>query len=168
MAPKTNPTGPQKPVTAEDFARIISEAEQVELDYKRMMTADLRAKMQERDNRFEQLLHEARQRNKDYEAGEKQRRRRRTICKHRKGGRNNNFARGNGNDFSIVINTYSDGRVGALCTRCQSEWWKPTKSLYRTNRKLYYEQQKSWQEIEDMPTDNSPSGSQIYLIETAA
>lgn len=162
MAPRNKPNLP------EDVRRELSEAELVELDYKRVLVADLKAKMVERENRFTQLKNEAAQRQKDFVAGEKQRARRRRICKHRKGGRNNNFAKGNSNDFAIIVNTYSDGRVGALCTRCQSEWWKPTKALYRTDRKLYLEQQKAWEEIADMPTDNSPSGSQIYLIETAA
>jgi hypothetical protein len=91
-----------------------------------------------------------------------------TICKHRKGGRNNQFAKGTAAEYSVILNTYPTGQMCFTCTRCGKEVWKPEKKLKKSEPKRYAAMWEEWQKWAEYPTDNSPSGGKIFEIEEAA
>jgi hypothetical protein len=147
--------------------KTLSEFEQVELEYKRMQIQVFRQQMQERDDRIAALEARRARQVDEWHKGEQIRARRQTICKHRKGGRNNNFAKGDSNSYSINTNTYPNGRQVIFCTRCGKEVEKPARSLKKTDPKQYAEMWAEWVKWNEYPTDNSPSGGQIFLIAAA-
>jgi hypothetical protein len=158
MAPKKTPEDPDE----------LGTDEQINAEYKRLQIADLKIKIGEHERRVDQMKTEAARRVLDQKSLELMRERRKKTCRHRKGGRNNNFAQGNASDYSLARNTLPDGTVAIFCTRCLSDWIKPSPALRRTDPKAYAEQLKQFNEMAALPTDNSPSGGQIYLVQQAS
>lgn len=166
--------------TSTEQERVLSEYEQVELEFKREQIAEMRAKREERENVREKRRMERERLVRDIKENEVQRLRRQARCKHRKGGKNNNFAGGDANYRSIVRNIYPCGCEQISCTRCGSDVWKPLKrackghpqtpslELKKDQPKVYAEALAKWKEWSEYPTDNEPSGSQVFLIESAA
>jgi hypothetical protein len=141
---------------------------QVEREFKQLQIQALRIQIGDNQKKIEQMKADAARRVEDQKALEKMRERRKKLCRHKKGGRNNNFAQGNAPDYSLAINVFPCGEVVVFCTRCQSDWRKPELELKRTDPKAYAEQMAEFTKWASMPTDNSPSGSQIYLIHKEA
>jgi hypothetical protein len=152
---------PEKP-------RPLTEFEQVELEYKRELIEDMRETRRQREEKQIRMRLEQKRRAADAAAELEQRERRKRVCKHRKGGKNNNFAKGNGSDRSIIVNTYPMGTVVIMCTRCATEWMAPDSKLKKANPAEYKRQLMEWQEVSQWPTDNMPSGGQIFLKTAAA
>jgi hypothetical protein len=142
----------------------VSEAEQIELEYKQLQMEELRERIDARKEQRAALELRRKAQLADFEKSEKERLRRQRICKHRKGGKDNKFANGNSSDHSVVTNTYPDGRQCVSCTRCGKEVWKPLRELRKLNPALYAEQWKLWEIWRDLPTDNTASGGQIFEI----
>ncbi|HTH42897.1 MAG TPA: hypothetical protein VL498_07015 [Terracidiphilus sp.] len=146
----------------------LSELEAIELEYKRMQIDRMREEMGERQEKKERLTRDRERQALDFKKSESERLRRQSICKHRKGGRNNNFAKGSDANYSINQNTYPNGDMCISCTRCGKEVWKPRPELRKTNRELYNAMWAEWQKWLEYPTDNSPSGSKIFEVIPAA
>ena len=151
-----------------DKPKPLTEFEQVELEYKRELIEDMRESRRQREEKQVRMRLEQKRRAADAAAELEQRERRKRVCKHRKGGKNNNFAKGNGSDRSIIVNTYPMGTVVIMCTRCATEWMAPDPKLKKTNPAEYRRQLAEWQEVSQWPTDNMPSGGQIFLKTAAA
>jgi hypothetical protein len=145
-----------------------AEADDIELRYKQLLIEEMMEKSQARADRKEQLAADRAQQIADFLKNEKERLRRQLVCKHRKGGKDNKFANGNSQNFSVIMNTYPTGDQCVMCTRCGKEVWKPKRSLRKENPELYQEQWRLWVEWRDFPTDNSPSGGQIFDIQSSA
>ncbi|HET6220182.1 MAG TPA: hypothetical protein VFE27_24350 [Acidobacteriaceae bacterium] len=150
---------PSKKMTVE-----LSELEAVELEYKRMQIEHMREEMAVRKDKRDRLEHDRARQVQDFEKSEGERLRRQSVCKHRKGGRDNKFAKGTDANYSININTYPNGDMCISCTRCGKEVWKPKAALRKTDRALYSAMWAEWQKWLDYPTDNSPSGSKIFEV----
>lgn len=146
----------------------LSEMEAVELQFKRLQIQRMQREMAEDAEKGERLSADRARQMTDWLKNERQRVHRQTICKHRKGGRDNKFAKGNDANYSININTYPDGRMCISCTRCGKEVWKPLRALKKNDPKLFQEQWNEWQKWLEYPTDNSPSGSKIFELVTEA
>lgn len=145
------------------------QAQEIELEFKRLQVEQMREQMGERAEKKERLKRDRERQADDFKKAERDRLHRQTICKHRKGGRDNKFAKGNDANYSINVNTYPDGRMVVFCTRCGKEVEKPSPKLKKTDPKLYAQMWAEWQKWLDYPTDNSPSGSKIFeVIEDAA
>jgi acetyl-CoA carboxylase carboxyltransferase component len=138
--------------------------EGIELSYKLMQVELMQEQMNERRERKERLEHDRQQRYRDFLKSQEETRHRQRVCRHKKGGKNNNFALGNAADSSVVQNTYPDGRVCIMCTRCGKEVWQPTRELKKSDPAVYAEQLKLWQEWSHLSTDNTPSGSKVFEI----
>jgi hypothetical protein len=147
----------------------LTEMEQVELDFKKLQVRRMRNEMQAEEERAATLAAQRAQQVADFKKSEMMKLRKQAQCKHRKGGRNNNFAKGTDANYSININTYPDGKMVIMCTRCGKEVEKPNPKLRKTDRKLYDAMWAEWQKWLEYPTDNSPSGSKIFeLVQDAA
>lgn len=146
----------------------LTEMEAVELEFKKMQIELFKEQMAERNEQKARLQHNRERQNADYRKGQAELARRQAVCKHRKGGRDNKFARGTDANYSIITNTYPDGLIVIMCTRCGKEVEKPSKALKKSDPKRYAEMWAEWQKWNEFPTDNSPSGGKIFEIEHAA
>jgi hypothetical protein len=147
--------------------KTLSEFDQVDLEYKRMQIEVFRQQMQDRNDRIAALESRRARQVEEWMKGQAVQARKESICKHRKGGRDNKFAKGDSNSYSINKNVYPDGKEIIFCTRCGKEVPKPQRSLKKTDPKLYAEMWAEWVKWNEYPTDNSPSGGQIFLIAAA-
>ena len=146
----------------------LSEAEQIELDFKRLQVETMREELEERREKRARLAADRQRQYADFQRAEQERLRRQSVCKHRKGGRNNQFAKGSDANYSVNLNTYPDGRMVITCTRCGKEVEKPNPKLRKSDPKLYERMWAEWQQWLNFPTDNSPSGSKIFEVIPAA
>jgi acyl transferase domain-containing protein len=146
------------PKNTDERTALTTEREELELENLRFTVEQQRSIRLQRTMQRERMALILRQ-NEDIEA------QRRAQCKHRKGGKNKaGFLNGNDGYYSVITNTYPDGRLVVMCSRCQSEWEKPAKELRKTDPKLYRELLEEFQQAVNWPTDNEPSGSQLFLV----
>lgn len=142
-----------------------AEREKLDLEREELELEKLRADVDKlRGERMQRMMQRERmaQTLKDNETQEALRR---ASCKHRKGGKNKaGFLNGNDSNYSVIHHTYPEGRLVVMCTRCQSEWEKPPIELRKTDPKTYREKMAAYQEALNWPTDNEPSGTQLFLI----
>lgn len=138
--------------------------EWIELEFKRLQVELMQEQINDRRDVKARLEADRERAVKDFRKSAQELAHRQRICQHRKGGKNNNFAKGNSADYSIVQNTYPDGRICISCTRCGKEVWRPDVSLRKQDPKAYQEQWTEWQKWSSLPTDNTPSGSKIFEI----
>ena len=141
----------------------------IELRWKALQIEEMEERMEQRRDAKERAAADRKRQLEDFQKNEAIRKRRQALCKHRKGGRNNQFWNGNSNDYSVIDNTYPTGDRAIMCTRCGKEVRKPDRALRKTNPELYMKQWEEWKTWSSFPTDNSPSGSQIFeLVANAA
>jgi hypothetical protein len=152
---------------ADSREKTLSEFEQVDLEFKKMQILLFRQQLQEREDKLARLEVTRERQVADWLKGQAREQRKQASCKHRKGGRNNNFAKGDGNSYSINLNTYPTGRKIISCTRCGKEVEQPNRSLKKANPKLYADMWAEWVRWNDFPTDNSPSGGQVFTVDAA-
>lgn len=162
MAPKgTDNKGTEKK-SAEELDLEIKRLEVME---KQLHVEDLQMRVENEKARRVQIArnHEAQQQSlEDYN---RQVVREQEVCKHRKGGQDlEGILNGTDNFYSVVKNTYPWGELGVICTRCNKEWRKPSEELSKTNPELYAQQLAEYRAAINFPTDNQPSGTQIFLI----
>jgi hypothetical protein len=146
----------------------LSRAEQVELQWKEMQIRLFQRQLREQDEKDEENARRRDRQIEDYKKGEGERLRRQTVCKHKKGGRDNKFARGTAAEYSVNMNTYPSGEKVIMCTRCGKEVAKPSQKLKKSDPKLFASMAAEWEKWNDYTTDNSPSGGKIFEIERAA
>lgn len=144
------------------------DAAEIELEWKRLQVEELRAKIQERNDRYERLEATRRKQLADFEKAQQVLAARQRVCKHRKGGRDNKFHNGNDNNYSVIRNTYPTGETAIMCTRCFKEVRRPDPRKRKENPELYKQQLEEWRLWDSYPTDNSPSGGKIFEIIPAA
>jgi 2',3'-cyclic-nucleotide 2'-phosphodiesterase (5'-nucleotidase family) len=145
----------------------LSEFEEVELELKKLQVEHLRNEIGERNDRKARAERNRAQQLADYNKGQQEQARKQRVCKHRKGGKNNNFANGSDSNYSLITNTYPTGRICISCTRCGLEVWRPEAALKKSDPKAFAEQLTRFREFASYPTDNTPSGSKIFEITAA-
>jgi hypothetical protein len=141
-----------------------SEAEQIELRYKQLQIEELEERIADRRDQKERMAAHRERQVADFKKGEAERLRRQAICRHRKGGKDNRFAQGNAQNYSVNMNTYPTGRMVIFCTRCGKEVEKPDLKLRKTDPEKYKTMAAEWNEWSRYPTDNQPSGGKIFEI----
>lgn len=142
----------------------VSEAEEIELEFKRLQIAMMRDQI---DNMNEKKNRSAEQRERsiiEFKKGQQIIARQQQRCQHRKGGRDNRFANGNDQNYSVITNTYPCGEICVSCTRCGKEVWRPDKKLKKTDPELYATMMAEFRTWSNYPTDNTPSGSKIFEL----
>jgi hypothetical protein len=91
-------------------------------------------------------------------------------CKHRKGGKGvENIFNGNDANYAVIKNQRADGVIIVICQRCDNLWEPPDPALNRRgapieDRKLYAKLLAEYTEAVNYPTDNTMSGSQLFVI----
>lgn len=138
---------------------------EVDLEMKRLnlelMQEQVQAMHQKKETRRQQLQKQQ----EDLEANDRIKAAREANCKHKKGGRNKEgLDRGNSSDYAVIQNTYPWGAVQVMCQRCGATWDNPPIELKATDPEKYFEQLRKYRIALDWPTDNEPSGTQIFLI----
>ena len=142
--------------------------EDVEREWKRLQVEELREKLQARRDERQRLEDLRARQLRDFKKGQEILARRQRACKHRKGGKNNQFANGNDNNYSVIRNTYPTGEVAIMCTRCFMEVRRPDPRERKKDPEGYSERLTLWKEWDSFPTDNTPSGGKIFEIIPAA
>lgn len=138
--------------------------EQVRLEREELELEDLRDRVTQRREQKERLQRERERAVMEFKKNEAIILNRQARCRHRKGGKDNKFADGNSQNYSIITNTYPTGRVVISCTRCWKEVERPDPKLKKEDLKLYTERMALWQEWSRFPTDNTPSGTKTHEI----
>lgn len=91
--------------------------------------------------------------------------RRHAGCWHKKGGNGvENLFRGNDNNYAVVKHILPTGTLIVVCQRCGCLWEPPPKALLKENRKEYVARFNEYQKAVAFPTDNTTSGSQVFLV----
>ena len=97
-----------------------------------------------------------------------------TICTHRKGGMGvENILNGNSPNYAVVKHTLSHGETIVVCQRCPKVWRPPDPRLIgrgatAEDRRRHARELQEYRDALAFPTDNSASGSQIFLIQPIA
>lgn len=154
------PTKPEAP-------KRLSAAEEVELEFKRLQVELMRDQIAAREAQKEYSRVKIEKMVADMKAAEREMQHRQRVCAHRKGGKNNQFAKGNDQNRSIVQNTYPMGEISIMCSRCFKTVWRPELKLKKSDPKLYEAMLAEWKEWSSWPTDNTPSGSKIFEVQVA-
>lgn len=96
------------------------------------------------------------------------------ACTHRKGGKvglaggMEALTQGNDQNYSVIKHTLPLGETIVICQRCPMKWRKPDEALKKSNPAEYKQQLKTYQWALRLPTDNEPSGTQLFLRQRAA
>ena len=92
------------------------------------------------------------------------------ACWHKKGGKGvTQLLQGTDHNFAVIKHTLSHGPTIVLCMRCGKVWEPPPVALNAPkaspeNKALY---KKLWTEYQwaiNLPTDNEPSGTQLFVV----
>jgi hypothetical protein len=147
-----------------DKTKITDELEQLQLEETRERVADMRGRRKSQTQRAESIelsLRRDAAMQKMKEAG----------CWHKKGGKGvENLAHGNDANHAIIKHTLSHGPTIVICQRCFGVWEPPApldRSTATAEQKAEYK--RAWTEYQwalNLPTDNEPSGTQLFLITT--
>jgi hypothetical protein len=146
-----------------DKKKITDELEQLQLEEVRERVHQIRSKRATRIRRAEsreRSLADQRRREKAMQDG----------CVHRKGGKGvEGRFKGNDTNFAVVKHTLCHGPTLVICQRCFKIWEPPPPEL--NSRKASSEERRLykvlWQEYVtalNLPTDNEPSGTQLFVI----
>jgi hypothetical protein len=144
-----------------DKTKITDELEQLQLEEARERVIRIRGDRASRKRRLESNEMSLR-REAAVEEAQKQ------NCWHKKGGKSDNLAHGNDANYSVVKHVLSHGGTIVICQRC-SATWRPPEPISRKNatpeERLAYKT--AWDEYQwalNLPTDNEPSGTQIFMV----
>jgi hypothetical protein len=91
-------------------------------------------------------------------------------CWHRKGGKGAGWLQhGDSTQFAVIKHTLSHGPIIVICQRCPKVWLPPDPALNARNAPLEHkrEYKRLWDEYVwalNLPTDNEPSGTQLFQI----
>lgn len=91
-------------------------------------------------------------------------------CWHRKGGKGAGWLQhGDSTQYAVIKHTLSHGPIIVICQRCPKVWLPPDPKL--NARTASAEQRREYKRLWDeyiwalnLPTDNEPSGTQLFLI----
>ena len=146
-----------------DRAKITEELENLQLEETRERVHQIRSKRSSRIRRME-----SRERSLD-----DQRRREKFMqdnCLHKKGGKGvEGRFKGNDANYAVVKHTLSHGPTIVICQRCFKIWEAPNTAL--NTKKASVEERKEYKRLYEeyttalnYPTDNEPSGTQLFVI----
>lgn len=89
-------------------------------------------------------------------------------CYHKKGGKGVQMLfQGNDSDYALVKHTLSHGPMIVICSRCARVWEKPArlpKTATAEEKTAYRIQLEEFQWAINAPTDNEPSGTNLFEI----
>jgi len=92
------------------------------------------------------------------------------ACWHKKGGKGVQMLhQGNDHNYAVVKHTLSHGPLIVLCQRCSRIWEPPplhlnARSASKEDKALYRKLYDEYQWALNLPTDNEPSGTQLFVI----
>jgi hypothetical protein len=146
-----------------DGKKINDELEQLQLEETRERVMQIRAKRATRVRRQEsreRSLADQRRREAAAQAG----------CVHRKGGKGvEGRFKGNDTNYAVVKHTLCHGPTIVICQRCFKIWTPPDPAL--NSRKASSEEKRLYKQLYEeyvtavnLPTDNEPSGTQLFVI----
>jgi hypothetical protein len=172
------PRKPNDDLSTLSASQLEAEHAVLDLELKREQVAEMRAAREEREALREKRRMERERLVNDIKKSDQDRERRQSRCRHKKGGRNNDFSKGNSSNYSVVTNTYPTGIVEIRCTRCAQVANRPDKNYRRELAKQFPKAEDFkqawennvalWEKFKDFTTDNEPSGGQIFLVEGTA
>lgn len=142
---------------------VSEQLEQVRLEREELELEDLRERVQARRDMKERARLDRERAVMEFKKNEAILKNRQARCKHRKGGKDNKFADGNSQNYSIITNTYPTGRTVISCTRCWKEVERPDPRTKKTDPD-YTAKLAEWAEWSRYPTDNTPSGTKTHEI----
>jgi hypothetical protein len=145
---------------------ILQETAAIELEIKRVNLDLLKEQLETLNGKKESRRLIMQRQDRDLKKNEELKQRRESNCKHKKGGRNKaGIDKGNSPNYAIIHNTYPAGEVEMMCQRCGKEWKMPPIELKAENPAAYLSALKEYNTVRfDWPTDNEPSGTQLFLI----
>jgi hypothetical protein len=146
---------------------VTEELERVRLEREELELEDLRERVLAHRERKQRLATERARSVEEYQKNLVILKNRQARCRHRKGGKDNKFADGNSQNYSIITNTYPTGRMVISCTRCWKEVERPDPRTRKTDPD-YAAKLAEWTEWSRYPTDNTPSGNKTHEIIPAA
>jgi hypothetical protein len=148
---------------------LLNESARVDLELK-LVTLELnKESLQKLQDAKTSRLAKMRKQAMDMAENERQKTMREANCKHRKGGRNKEgLDKGNDSDYAVIQNTYPTGQVQIMCQRCGATWDNPPIELKALDPDLYNLKLRAYRRALEWPTDNEPSGTQIFLITKTA
>lgn len=149
--------------------QMLKESAAIELQMKRvqleLQTEQLAQLLQAKESRREKLAAQCR----DIAENERQRVVREANCKHKKGGRNKaGLDRGTDSNYAVIQHTMPVGEVIVICQRCGAIWGNPPIALKRSDPEAYQIAARNYRRALEWPTDNEPSGTQLFLIQRTA
>jgi hypothetical protein len=142
---------------AEESAKIDAEMKMLDLELKREQVSKLRSQTN-------QKLDNARARDLSIKNYMAQRDAQQSNCNHLKGGTGAEaFLRGQGDSpyYAIIKHKLPSGKYMVLCQRCGKEW-HPEQKIFGIVETPGYQKALAW------PTNNSASGSSVFLFERVA
>jgi hypothetical protein len=138
--------------------QIMSELEQLQLEETRERVAEIRQRRAAKAARSSN-------RQRDIAAANDLQRRRVANCWHKKGGKGVALLpHGNDANYAVVKHTLSHGPQIVICQRCSNIWEPPPIELRKSNPKEYKRLYDEYQWAMNLPTDNEPSGTQLFVI----
>jgi hypothetical protein len=148
-----------------DNEKLMQESNEVDLEMRRVQLALQKEQLAEINERKERRRAKLEKQAADIEANRRNRAQRQASCKHKKGGRNRpGLARGTDANYAVVVNTMPTGEVIVICQRCAKKWEAPTAELKRSDPAAFAIQMAEYRRALEFPTDNEPSGTQLFLI----
>jgi hypothetical protein len=142
----------------------VSEAEEIELEFKRLQIEIMRDQINSVNDKKSRSAEQRERAVVEFKKGQAIVARIQARCQHKKGGRDNRFAKGNDANYAVITNTYPFGEICVSCTRCGKEVWRPDKKLKKDNPELYATMMAEYKIWSNYPTDNTPSGSKIFEL----
>lgn len=137
---------------------ILSELEQLQLEETRERVAEMR---QRRAAKLGRIAN----RQRDIKSFNDKRAAQQAGCWHRKGGKGvEMLSHGNDANYAVVKHTLSHGPLIVICQRCTKEWAQPPIALRKENPAEYRRLYDEYQWAVNLPTDNEPSGTQLFVV----
>ena len=131
---------------------------------------ETRERVNEMRMRRESLRRRAAARDEDLNDGLRRQKAIQDACWHKKGGKGvTMLSQGNDHNYAVVKHTLSHGPVIVICQRCSKVWEPPNtalnaRSASKEDKALYRQQYDEYQRALNLPTDNEPSGTQLFVI----
>jgi hypothetical protein len=147
---------------------LLNESATIDLEMKRVQLELQREQLQEINQRKQSRRIQLESQQRDLAENERQRIIREANCKHKKGGRNKGgLDRGTDSNYAVIQHTMPVGEVIVLCQRCGAIWSNPPIALKKSDPEAYAVAARNYRKALEWPTDNEPSGTQLFLIQRA-
>jgi len=146
-----------------DKKTITDELEQLQLEETRDRVSDMRL-------RRESLRRRAEARDQDLNDAIARQTAIQAACWHKKGGKGVSMLfQGNDHNYAVVKHTLSHGPLVVICQRCNRKWEQPDTALNSRksspeDKALYKKLYEEYMWAVNLPTDNEPSGTQLFVI----